>query len=88
MTLPEENLRELHRKPLRDKTWANFKTHFLKEVRDFKKDQGLTARKAYSMGNLANQALLQAQVESINLTQCLIDYIKSAIQEPTYFKAE
>ena len=64
--LPEASLREWRIKSTADKTWANFKLHFAKEVRDFKKEQGITAENSHA--NLANQALLQAQADFRQLT--------------------
>lgn len=74
--LPETSLRDWRKKPTADKTWANFKSHFAKETRDFKKEQGITAGNACSVANSANQALPQAQAEFRQLTQTFIDEFK------------
>ena len=57
-TLPDIAIREWHSKPAIEKIWANFKTHFYKEVKDYQKDQGLTAKFICNVANVANQALL------------------------------
>ena len=76
--LPETSFREWRSKPVPDKTWANFKKHFAKEVRNYKKDQGITAKSSYSVANADNQALLEAQNEFRNLTQSFINEFRNS----------
>ena len=81
-TLPDIAIREWRSKSTADKTWANFKTHFSKEVRDYQKDQGLTAKSTYNVANAANQALLQAQADFRSLTETLINEFRAAQSQP------
>lgn len=67
--LPDAAIREWRYKDTTEKTWANFKIHFSKEVRDYQKDQGLTAKSTCNVANAANQALLQAQSNFRALTE-------------------
>ena len=53
-SLPDEVTREWKLKVTVGKTWANFKTHFFKEIRCYQKDQGLTARSMCNSGNAVN----------------------------------
>ena len=52
--------------------WANFKAYFSKEVRDYQKDQGLTAKSTYHIANTTNQVLLHAQAKFCFLTENFI----------------
>ena len=79
-SLPEVAIREWRNKAATDKTWANFKRHFSKEVKDFQKDQSLTAKSTYNVANAANQALLQAQADFRSLTESLINEFQTAKQ--------
>ena len=76
--LPDIAIRDWRQKPSAEKTWANFKAHFSKEVREYQKDQGLTAKLAYNVANAANQALLQAQADFCTLTENLINEFKAS----------
>lgn len=72
-SLPEAAIREWRSKPTTNKTWANFKGHFSAEVRNFQRDQGLTAKSAYDAANSANQALLEAQADFRTMTEQFIE---------------
>ena len=76
--LPDISIREWRRKPANEKTWAAFKEHFSREVREYQKDQGLIAKSAYNVANAANQALLQAQADFRSLTEDLINEFKAS----------
>ena len=71
--LPDAAIREWRSKSTADKTWANFKRHFSKEVKDYQRDQGLTAKSTYNVANSTNQALLQAQADFRSMTEQFID---------------
>ena len=88
--LPDVAIREWRNKSTSDKTWSNFKAHFSKEVKDYQKDQGLTAKSAYHVANAtnqaanqaANQALLQAQADFRSLTENIINEFRTANTPP------
>ena len=80
--LPDIAIRDWRHKNATDKTWANFKLHFSREVRDYQKDQGLTAKSTYNVANAANQALLQAQADFRSLTESFIKEFQAAQSPP------
>ena len=80
--LSDVAIREWRNKTTSDKTWANFKAHFSKEVRDYQKDQGLTAKSTYHVANATNQALLQAQADFRSLTENFIHEFRTANTAP------
>ena len=53
--LPDTATREWKRRAATDKTWARFKTHFSREIRDYQKDQVLTDKLMCISVNAANQ---------------------------------
>jgi len=79
--LPEVAIRDWRSKPQTDKTWPNFKRHFSKEVKDFQRDQGVTAKSTYNVANSTNQALLQAQADFRTLTEQFIDEFRKNNQQ-------
>jgi len=74
--LPEVAIREWRNKTSEEKTWATFKNHFSKEVKNYQRDQGLTAKSTYNVANATNQALLQAQTDFRTLTENFIEEFK------------
>jgi len=72
--------REWKRKLSTDKTWANFKTHFGKEVKDYKKDQGHTTGNTYNVANATNQELLEAQADLRTYGAKILDEVQNALR--------
>ena len=80
--LPDAAIQGWRDKSEADRTWANFKAHFSKEVKNYQKDQSITAKSTYNVANAANQALLQAQADFKSLTESLIDEFRAAQLPP------
>ena len=76
--LPDVAIREQRNKNTKNKTWTNFKAYFSKEVKDYQKDQGLTAKLTYHVAKATNQALLQAQANFCSLTKNFIHEFRIA----------
>ena len=82
--------REWKRKPRAERTRPNFKTHFSYEVKEYRKEQGDTAKYHY-IANAANQTIVDVQAEFKALANSMIKEFKEAIsskqetiKEPVY----
>ena len=75
-------------KPIADRTWANFKLHFAKEVKECRKEQGDTAKEHYA-ANATQQAVHEARTELQALTNNMMKEFKDAMepQQPTVEQA-
>ena len=72
-----KGVREWRKKNTADKTWVNFKTHFTKEAKDYRKANASTARSTgYQTANATNQALLEAQNDFKSVTDSFITEFK------------
>ena len=56
--LPEVVLHEWRRKSLAGKVLSNFKKHFAREARDYRKNQGITVKYTCDVSSTSNQVLL------------------------------
>ena len=70
--------REWKRKPIAQRTWSNFKSHFAHEVKEHRKEQGDTAKDHY-VDNSTQQAVLEARSELKELTNNMIKEFKDAM---------
>ena len=76
-TLPNTAIREWKNAPQTDKTWTNFKNHFVCEVKEYQQDQSITASNSSdNVANAANQSLLQAQNDFREITTFIINNIR------------
>ena len=68
-SFPDIETMQCKRKEDIDNMWGNFKTHFSREIRDYQKDQGLTAKSVRDSETTTNQSLLQAQYDFREVTE-------------------
>ena len=73
-----EGCREWKRKSASDKTWANLKSHFSAEAKEYRKRSN-AARQDFGAANSANQALLEAQTEFRDYTSNFLSEFQQAI---------
>ena len=76
-----EGCREWKRKAPGDKTWANLKSHFTVEAKEYRKRNTSTAREDFQVANSANQALLQAQSDFRDYTSNFLAEFQNAMNK-------
>ena len=73
--------REWKCKAATDKTWANFKTHVSREIHDYQKERGLTAKPTHDLSNVANQPILQSQCDLREITEYFAEQMKHKFEK-------
>ena len=74
-----DSARYWRRKATANKTWANLKSHFTVEVKEYKKHNKTTSKTTgYHIANIANQVLIDAQNEFKDFISQIIEEFKTS----------